>query len=149
MSTTPEWATHARMNAAKRWERPSAEMGRGATDAIVEFAQPRRGMRVLDVAGGTGAPALQLARRVLPDGHVTATDKSPEPLKIASERAQERALTNIEFKITDVHELPFDDAGFDLVTSRLGVMFFSDLSRALGEMRRVLRPGGRVALLAW
>jgi ubiquinone/menaquinone biosynthesis C-methylase UbiE len=149
MSTTPDWATHARMNAAKRWERPSAEMGRGATDAIVEFAQPRPGMRVLDVAGGTGAPALQLARRVLPNGHVTATDKSPEPLKIASERAQERALTNIEFKIADVHELPFEDAGFDLVTSRLGVMFFSDLSRALGEMRRVLRPGGRVALLAW
>ncbi len=148
-STTPDWATHARMNAAKRWERPSAEMGRGATDAIVDFAQPRPGMRVLDVASGTGAPALQLARRVLPNGHVTATDQSPEPLKIAAERAQERALTNIEFKVADVHELPFDDATFHLATSRLAVMFFSDLPRALGEMRRVLKPGGRVALLAW
>lgn len=146
---TPDWATHARMNAAKRWERPSAEMGRGATDAIVEFARPRPGMRVLDVASGTGAPALQLARRVLPTGHVTATDLSPEPLKIAAERAQERALANIEFKIADAHQLPFDDASFDLVTSRLAVMFFSDLPRALAEMRRVLKPGGRVAMLAW
>jgi ubiquinone/menaquinone biosynthesis C-methylase UbiE len=45
--------------------------------------------------------------------------------------------------------MPFPDAAFDLVTSRLGVMFFSDLPRALAEMRRVLKPGGRVALLAW
>ncbi len=148
-STTPDWATHARMNAAKRWERPSAEMGRGATSAIVDFAQPRPGMRVLDVASGTGAPSLQLARRVLPSGHVMATDLSPEPLKIAAERAQERGLTDIEFKVADVHQLPFDDASFDLVTSRLGVMFFSDLPRALGEIRRVLKRGGRVAMLAW
>ncbi|MGZ4813001.1 MAG: class I SAM-dependent methyltransferase [Terriglobales bacterium] len=147
--TSPDWATHARMNAAKRWERPSAEMGRGATDAIVEFAQPQPGMRVLDVASGTGAPALQLARRVLPGGLVTATDLSPEPLNIAAERARERGLTNLLFKVADAHKLPFDDASFDLVTSRLAVMFFSDLPRALGEMRRVLKSGGRVALLAW
>jgi ubiquinone/menaquinone biosynthesis C-methylase UbiE len=137
------------MNAAKRWERPSAEMGRGATDAIVDLAQPRPGMRVLDVASGTGAPALQLARRVHPDGHVTATDLSPEPLNIAAERARDRGLANITFKVADVHKLPFDDASFDLVTSRLGVMFFSDFPGALSEMRRVLKPGGRVALLAW
>src|SRR5512143_3950894 len=92
--TSHDWATHARMNAAKRWERPSAEMGRAATDAIVDLAQPRPGLRVLDVASGTGAPALQLARRVVPDGHVTATDLSPEPLNIAAERARERGLTN-------------------------------------------------------
>lgn len=137
------------MNAAKRWERPSAEMGRAATDAIVDLAQPRPGLRVLDVASGTGAPALQLARRVVPDGHVTATDRSPEPLNIAAERARERGLTNISFKVADVHKLPFEDAGFDLVTSRLGVMFFADFPRALSEIRRVLKPGGRVALLAW
>jgi ubiquinone/menaquinone biosynthesis C-methylase UbiE len=152
MSTKPpvsDWATHARMNAAKRWERPSAEMGRGATDAIVELARPQPGMRVLDVASGTGAPALQLARRVVPGGHVTATDLSPEPLNIAAQRARERGLTNLRFEVADVHKLPFPDANFDLVTSRMGVMFFSDLPRALAEMRRVLRPGGRVALLAW
>jgi ubiquinone/menaquinone biosynthesis C-methylase UbiE len=137
------------MNAATRWERPSAEMGRGATDAIVALAQPRPGMRALDVAGGTGAPALQIARAIGPSGRVTATDLSPEPLKIAAERARDRGLTNISFEVADVHNLPFSDESFDLVTCRLGVMFFADLPRAVGEMRRVLKPGGRVALLAW
>jgi ubiquinone/menaquinone biosynthesis C-methylase UbiE len=148
-SPAPDWATHARMNAANRWERPSAEMGRGATQAIVALAHPQPGMRVLDVASGTGAPSLQIARAVAPTGHVTATDSSPEPLKIAAERARQRGLANITFEVADVHHLPFPDAGFDLVTSRCAVMFFSDLPRALGEMRRVLKPGGRVALLAW
>lgn len=144
-----DWATHARMNAAKRWERPSAEMGRAATEAIVALAQPRPGMHVLDIASGTGAPALQLARAVAPSGHVTATDLSPDPLKIAAQRARERALTNLSFETADVHSLPYPDQTFDLATSRMAVMFFSDLPRALAEMRRVLRPGGRIALLAW
>ncbi len=148
-SPSPDWATHARMNAATRWERPSAEMGRGATEAIVSLAQPHPGMSVLDVASGTGAPSLQIARAVAPTGHVTATDLSPEPLKIAAERARQRGLTNINFEVADVHHLPFPDAGFDLVTSRMAVTFFSDLPRALAEMRRVLKPGGRIALLAW
>lgn len=148
-SPSHDWATHARMNAATRWERPSAEMGRGATEAIVSLARPHPGMRVLDVASGTGAPSLQIARAVAPTGRVTATDLSPEPLKIAAERARERGLTNVNFEVADVHHLPFPDASFDLVTSRCAVMFFSDLPCALAEMRRVLKPGGRVALLAW
>jgi ubiquinone/menaquinone biosynthesis C-methylase UbiE len=147
--TTSDWATHARMNASTRWERPSAELGRGATEAIVALAEPRPGMRALDVAGGTGAPALQIARAIGPTGRVTATDLSPEPLKIAAERARERGLTNISFETADVHHLKYSDGSFDLATCRLGVMFFADLPRALGEMRRVLKPGGRIALLAW
>jgi ubiquinone/menaquinone biosynthesis C-methylase UbiE len=149
MSSGFNWGASERVAAANRWERPSAEMGRGATEAIVDLAQPQAGMRALDVACGTGAPALQIARRVLPGGHVTAIDISPEPIKIAMERAHERGLTNLIFQQADVHELPFDDTAFDLATSRLGVMFFSDLPRAFGEIRRVLKPGGRVALLAW
>ncbi len=147
--TPADWATFARMNAANRWEQPSAAMGRGATEAIVEYARPQPGMRVLDVGSGTGAPALQVARRVAPAGHVTATDRSPEPLKIAAQRARERSLTNISFEQVDVHKLPYADEMFDLVTSRLAVMFFSDLPRALAEIRRVLKPGGRAAFLAW
>ncbi len=144
-----DWATHARMNAAKRWERPSAEMGRAATEAIVALAQPRPGMAVLDVASGTGAPSLQIARAIAPSGHVTATDISPEPLKIAAERARQRGLSNVSFETADVHALPYPDESFHLVTSRMSAMFFSDLPRALGEMRRVLRPGGRAALMVW
>ncbi len=147
--TPADWASFARMNAAKRWERPSAEMGRGATEAIVELACPQPGMRVLDVASGTGAPALQLARRVAPTGHVTATDMTAAPLEIAAERARERSLTNVSFQTADVHNLPFPGQMFDLVTSRFGVMFFADLPKAMQEMRRVLKAGGRIALLAW
>lgn len=124
-------------------------MGRGVTDALVEIAAPRRGERVLDVACGTGAPALHLARRVAPGGSVVGIDIAAEPLKVASERARQRGLTNTRFERADVHALPFEDNQFDLITCRFGVMFFSDLPRALREMRRVLRPGGRVAIAAW
>lgn len=143
------WGSSTRMAAASRWERPSAEMGRGATDALLDIAQPRPGMQVLDVACGSGAPALPIARLIAPTGHVTATDITPDPLLIAAERARERGLTNITFQRADAQALPFEGARFDLVTCRFGVMFFPDLARALGEMHRVLRPGGRVALLAW
>ncbi len=124
-------------------------MGKCVTDALVEYANPQPGERVLDVACGTGAPSLKVARRVAPAGSVVATDISEEPLKIAAERAKERGLANIRFERADVHALPYADGEFDLITCRYGVMFFSELSQALGEMRRVLKPGGRVAFAAW
>src|SRR5947209_158455 len=123
------WATHARMQASQRWERASAEMGRHVTDALVSYAAPKAGERVLDVACGTGAPSLKVARRVGTTGSVVATDISEEPLKIAAERAKERGLTNIRFERVDVHQLPYPDAEFDLITCRFGAMFFADLSK--------------------
>ena len=137
------------MQAAARWERASAEMGKGVTDALVEFSDPQPGERVLDLACGTGAPSLKVARRVGSSGHVIATDLSEEPLKIAAERARERGLGNLEFRRSDAQALPFENDQFDLVTCRFGVMFFSDLPLALAETKRVLRPGGRVAFAAW
>src|SRR5574340_1227635 len=144
-----EWGSRAKTEAAQRWERPSAYMGQGVTEALLEAAAARPGMEVLDVASGTGAPALQLARQVGPKGRVTASDFAREPLAIAAQRAEERGLVNVVFERADVQDLPFPDQSFELVTCRFGVMFFPDLARALREMRRVLRPGGRVALLAW
>ncbi len=143
------WAEHARVQAAKRWERPSADMGKHVTDALVDYAHPQPGETVLDIACGTGAPSLKVARKVGATGNVVATDINEEPLAIAAERAKERGLTNIRFNRADVHSLPFADNEFDLVTCRFGVMFFSDLPKALGEIRRVLTPGGRVAFAAW
>jgi ubiquinone/menaquinone biosynthesis C-methylase UbiE len=143
------WGNDARTAAAQRWEHASAEMGRAVTEALVEAADPRPGMRALDVACGTGAPALQVARRVTPRGWVNAIDIASEPLAIAALRARERGLSNVRFERADAHQLPFAEGEFDLVTSRFGVMFFSDPGRALGEMGRVLRPGGRAAIAAW
>lgn len=146
---TTNWADHARVQASQKWERPSAEMGKHVTNALVEYASPQPGQRVLDVACGSGAPSLQVARRVGADGSVVATDLNDEPLKIAAQRARERGITNIRFGRADVHALPYAEGEFDLITCRFGVMFFEDLPRALREMRRVLKPGGRVALAAW
>lgn len=145
----PDWNCFARTNAAQRFRKQSAAMGRHMTDAIVEEVRVDPGMDVLDIACGTGEPAISLATLMGGRGHVVGMDLSQEPLKLAVERAQQRGLTNIEFRQGDAHQLPFPDHSFDRISSRLGVMFFSDLPRAFGEMHRVLRPGGRIALLVW
>lgn len=143
------WDSFARLNAGECFKAQSAEMGAAVTKAIVEAAAVAPNMRVLDVACGSGEPSISLAALLRGTGHVSGVDIAAAPLEVARERARKRKLENIEFLRGDVHALPFDEASFDRVTSRLGVMFFSDLPKALGEMRRVLKPGGRVALLAW
>jgi SAM-dependent methyltransferase len=124
-------------------------MGRDVTHALVNYAQPRPGMNILDLASGTGEPAITLASLVAPAGHVTALDISPELLEIAAQRARERGLTNFSTRQGDAHGLPFSDGTFDLVTSRFGVMFFADVHKAMGEVHRVLKAGARACFLAW
>lgn len=148
-STTTNWNSFARINASQRWRRPSAAMGRNVTEAIVREARVADGMDVLDIACGTGEPAISIATSLHGSGSVVAADISPDPLEVAKQRAAERGLTNISFVPADVHALPFPDASFDRITCRLGVMFFADLPRALREMHRVLKRGGRATLLAW
>lgn len=124
-------------------------MGQPVTDAMVEYAQPAPGMKVLDLANGTGEPAISLASRVGDRGHVTATDLSAGLLEIATHRARSRGLKNFSAQVTDAHQLPFPENSFDLATSRFGVMFFRDPVAALRELGRVLRPGARACFLAW
>jgi ubiquinone/menaquinone biosynthesis C-methylase UbiE len=143
------WDDPSRIKASQRWRKQSAIMGQHFTSAIVAEAQVAAGMIVLDVASGSGEPAISIATLLKGSGRVVATDVSLEPLKLAEQRAQQHGLMNIEFQRADVHELPFADATFDRVTCRLGVMFFSDVTRALREIRRVLKPGGRASFLAW
>jgi ubiquinone/menaquinone biosynthesis C-methylase UbiE len=145
---TPDWNSADRAHASQKWRSQSAAMGSEVTRAIVEAAQVEPDMRVLDIACGTGEPAISLAG-LLVRGQIVGIDVSPAPLKIAEERAAERRLTNASFRQADAHDLPFADGSFDGITSRLGVMFFADLPRALQEMHRVLKPGGRVTLLTW
>ena len=148
-ANTAGWNSFGRANASQKWRRQSAAMGSDMTRAIVEAAQVQPGMRVLDVACGTGEPAISLAALLADTGEVVGVDLSPAPLKIAEERAAQRGLANARFEQADAHHLPFTDNSFDCITSRLGIMFFSDLPRALAEMRRVLRPAGRAVLLVW
>lgn len=148
-NSNPQWGASYRLIASEKWKAKSAAMGRDVTEGLVEYARPRPGMKVLDLASGTGEPAITLASRVGPEGHVTALDLSSELLEIAAERARERGLTNFSTRQADAHHLPFHDQSFDLVTSRFGVMFFQDCVQAFREVNRVLKPGTRACFLAW
>lgn len=111
---------------------------------LVEFADLQPGERVLEVGAGS-ACALAAARRY---AIVTATD--PVPASFDPVRAQARNETlPVSFQVGDAQALPFADAGFDVVVSVFGAMYAPDPAAAAGEMRRVLRPGGRIALAGW
>lgn len=99
--------------------------------------------RVLDVACGTGVLAREAARRAGPRS-VVGLDAAPGMLAVAARRAPD-----IAWRLGTAEELPFEDRSFDVVMSQFGLMFFSDRERALREMRRVLRPGGRLAIAVW
>ena len=148
-NSNEQWGNSYRLIASEKWKAKSAAMGRDVTDALVEYARPESGMNVLDLASGTGEPAISLASRVGFEGHVTALDLSSDLLAIAAERAQQRGLKNFSTQQADAHRLPFPDQSFDLVTSRFGVMFFQDCERALREVIRVLKPGAQAYFLAW
>jgi ubiquinone/menaquinone biosynthesis C-methylase UbiE len=145
----PDWNSFARANASQRWRQLSATMGSDATRALVAEARITPGLQVLDVASGTGEPAISIATALNGTGRVLATDISEAPLKIARQRAEQRSLTNIEFQIADAMALPFEAETFDRITSRLGIMFFPDPQKAMAEFHRVLKPNGQASLLAW
>jgi SAM-dependent methyltransferase len=148
-NSEPAWGTQYRLIASEKWKAKSAAMGQAVTDALVDYAQPKPGMRVLDLASGTGEPAISLAHKIGAQGHVTALDLSADLLAIAKDRAQTRGLTNFSTQPADAHSLPFPDNNFDLATSRFGVMFFRDPELAFRELYRVLRPGARACFLVW
>lgn len=144
-----EWAADQTAAAWQKYHARMKEQLAAVTAALVAAASPQAGASILDLASGTGEPSLSLARRVAPGGTVTATDLSAGMLAALAANAQAEGVTNIETKVCDAHELPFPNARFDVVTSRFGVMFFAEIDRALTEIRRVLKPGGRIALMVW
>jgi len=147
-SNPAPWGSSFRLVAAEKWKAKSAVLGSAVTEALIEYSCPTLGMRILDLATGTGEPGISLAQRV-PQGSVTAVDQSSELLDIAAKRARDKNLLNFTTQQADAHQLPFADQSFDLATCRFGVMFFSDAERALAELLRVLKPGVRACLAAW
>jgi demethylmenaquinone methyltransferase/2-methoxy-6-polyprenyl-1,4-benzoquinol methylase len=105
------------------------------------------GDAALDVCCGTGDLALELARRVAPDGHVVGCDFSEPMLDLAREKATATAPGAVRFEWADALRLPYDAGRFDAVTVGFGVRNLADLDRGLREMARVLRPGGRLVIL--
>jgi SAM-dependent methyltransferase len=144
-----EWTGDRTVAAWRKWHAQIAAFTHGATEAILEAAHLRPGMRVLDLASGVGDPALSIAAEVAPSGRVTATDLGPGMISLAEELARKKGIANIEFREASAESLPFPGESYDALTCRFGVMFFPDLPKALRECFRVLKPGGRAAFVAW
>jgi ubiquinone/menaquinone biosynthesis C-methylase UbiE len=117
--------------------------------ALIERAGIREGQSVLDVAAGAGEPSLTIAETVGPAGSVMCTDAVPAMVEAARSEAERRGLTNMEFRQCPADSLPFPANSFDVVVSRLGIMFFPDPVAAVREMLRVLKPHGVLAFAVW
>ena len=126
-----------------------ARMFAPLTEAMIERAGIREGQSVLDVAGGAGEPSLTIAERVGPRGLVTCTDAIAEMVEAARSEANHRGLKNMRFQQCTADSLPFPENSFDVVVSRLGVMFFPDSVGTMREMLRVVRPGGSLTFAVW
>lgn len=148
-SDPPNWGSSYRLVASDKWKTKSAAMGKAVTGALVDYAQPRPGMRVLDVASGTGEPAISIAMRLGAQGEVTALDLSADLLEIAKGRARDRGLNNLVTQQGDAQHLPFEESSFDLAVCRFGVMFFPNAVAAMRELHRVLKKEARACFVAW
>jgi ubiquinone/menaquinone biosynthesis C-methylase UbiE len=126
-----------------------AEQLAGAQTALLALAAPRRDERVLDVACGTGLVTFDAAWEIGGGGSVLGVDISGQMVEAARRRAQDRRAANIAFARMDAEALDLPDASFDVVLCSLGLMYVPDPEQAVREMRRVLRPGGRLALAVW
>lgn len=111
---------------------------------VLDAAEVAPGHRVLDVACGTGVLARAAKARVGANGFVAGIDPDPGMLAVAAQLAPE-----IEWRESSAESLPYPDQAFDSVVSQFGLMFFADRRKALREMARVLRPGGKVAVAVW
>jgi SAM-dependent methyltransferase len=146
-TTREQW-----QEAAEAWDRwgPTLEDWLGpATELMLDEAGLRPGSRVLDLAAGAGGQTIAAARRVGPSGTVLATDISPAILAFAEDAARAAGLGNVEVREMDGEALDLPDESVDAVISRVGLIYFPDRQRALGEIRRVLRPGGRLSAIVY
>jgi len=115
----------------------------------VERLQLTPGQRVLDVCCGSGASAIPAAEIVGSTGSVVGVDLADNLLALARNKAKERDLTNIEFRHSDMTQLPFDEGSFDVVVCVFGIFFVPDMEAALRELKRVVRAGGKLAITTW
>jgi ubiquinone/menaquinone biosynthesis C-methylase UbiE len=136
----------------KTWEQDTRQRQQDMEEATKEMllaARLKSGDHVLDLAAGTGDQSLLAARKVGPEGMVLATDLSPEMLDVAAKRAQAGGFTTIMTRVMDAEQLNLEERSFDAVICRNGLMHLPHLQAALEGIRRVLKPGGKLAALVW
>src|SRR6185437_6255884 len=132
----------------KKWDAHILDFMKPIADEMIDLLKPKRAETILEIAGGTGEPGLSIAS-LLNGGKVVITDLAEGMLDVAREKVSKNGITNVEFQVCDVSELPFADNTFDAVSCRMGFMFFPDMLLAAKEIHRVLKPGGRFATAVW
>jgi O-methyltransferase/aklanonic acid methyltransferase len=150
-----------RENEAKKKDQVAEVFGRAAptydnTGRFTHFGRRlvaavslARGARVLDIAAGRGAILFPVAEQVGPDGKVTGIDLSEPMVKVTAAEVQHRGLTQAEIFCMDAERLTFEPAYFDAVFCGFSIQYFPELQQTLSEFRRMLRPGGVLALSTW
>jgi len=111
-------------------------------------ANVQKGQKILDIAGGTGDLSYQFAQRVGDEGSVCCSDINPAMLRVGKEKLTNKGIvSNIYYVIANAEELPFEDNSFDVVSISFGLRNVTDKGKALCEMQRVLKPGGKLLVL--
>jgi len=141
------------------WERAADGWGRRAADVramgtpvaawMIERVELQPGQRVLELAAGPGDTGFLAAERIEPGGTLVCSDAADAMLEVARGRAQELGIENVEFRRLELEWIDLPAASIDAILCRWGLMLSVDPGAALREARRVLRPGGRIALAVW
>lgn len=137
---------------AEGWRRQDKLLRKGSapvTERMLDLAGIDAGHWVLDIASGTGEPAISAARRVGDTGKVIGTDLVEEMLCVAREKVLQENLNNIEFRCVDGEALEFESDSFDAITIRWGLMFMPEPEACLSRVYRLLKSNGRIVAAYW
>jgi SAM-dependent methyltransferase len=137
---------------APGWERWRGHLAHALSPVrqwLVGELAPGPGDTVLELSAGPGETGFAAAAALGEDGRLISTDFSPEMLEVARRRGAELGLTNVEYRVMDAERIELEPDSVDGVLCQNGYMLMADRAAALSETRRVLRPGGRLALAVW
>ena len=137
---------------APGWERWRAQLAEALTPVrewLIRELAPQPGETVLELGAGTGETGFAAAAILGDNGRLISTDFSPEMVEVARRRGNELALGNVDYRVIDAERIELDSGSVDGALCQSAYMLAADPAVALAETRRVLRPGGRLALSVW